>query len=82
MSFLSIHVKFIRTIFLNTKRRGALAVFELAYNARITMDEAAALLEKWEQTNIARKVYTEEGVPIYMVSGVVSKEQRLASEHV
>ncbi|NRS15603.1 DNA primase [Brevibacillus sp. HB1.4B] len=65
-----------------TKKGGALAVYELAYNARITMDEAAKVLEKWEQTNIARKVYPEEGVPVYMVSGVVSKEQRLSSEHV
>ncbi|CAI8720395.1 hypothetical protein EMIT07CA2_120076 [Brevibacillus sp. IT-7CA2] len=29
-----------------TKKGGALAVYELAYNARITMDEAAMLLEK------------------------------------
>ncbi|MGG4454082.1 DNA primase [Brevibacillus porteri] len=65
-----------------TKKGGALAVYELAYNARITMDEAARLLEKWEQTNIARKVYAEEGAPVYMVSGLVSKEQRLRSEHV
>lgn len=65
-----------------TKKGGALAVYELAYNARITMDEAAMLLEKWEQTNIARKVYSEEGAPVYLVSGVVSKEQRLRSEHV
>ncbi|GED57788.1 DNA primase [Brevibacillus formosus] len=65
-----------------TKKGGALAVYELAYNARITMDEAAMLLEKWEQTNIARKVYSEEGAPVYVVSGVVSKEQRLRSEHV
>lgn len=65
-----------------TKKGGALAVYELAYNARITMDEAAMLLEKWEQTNIARKVYAEEGAPIYMVSGLASKEQRLRSEHV
>ncbi|MBG9945493.1 DNA primase [Brevibacillus formosus] len=65
-----------------TKKGGAVAVYELAYNARITMDEAAMLLEKWEQTNIARKVYSEEGAPVYVVSGVVSKEQRLRSEHV
>ncbi|MED1918071.1 DNA primase [Bacillus thuringiensis] len=65
-----------------TKKGGALAVYELAYNARITMDEAATLLEKWEQTSIARKVYSEEGAPVYMVSGLVSKEQRLRSEHV
>ncbi|MFC8688543.1 DNA primase [Brevibacillus porteri] len=65
-----------------TKNGGTLAVYELAYNARITMDEAAALLEKWEQTNIARKVYAEAGAPVYVVSGLVSKEQRLRSEHV
>ncbi|WP_429841553.1 DNA primase [Brevibacillus sp. FIR094] len=65
-----------------TKNGGAVAVYELAYNARITMDEAATLLEKWEQTNIARKVYAEEGVPIYMVGGMVSQEQRQRSEHV
>ncbi|MFS0555965.1 DNA primase [Brevibacillus sp. 179-C9.3 HS] len=64
------------------KKGGSVAVYELAYNARITMDEAAKVLEKWEQTNIARKVYSQEGVPIYMVSGVVSQEQRQRSEHV
>ncbi|MFG0216603.1 DNA primase [Brevibacillus porteri] len=65
-----------------TKKGGTLAVYELAYNARITMDEAATFLEKWEQTDMARKVYSEEGTPVYVVSGVVSKEQRLQSEHV
>ncbi|GAB1528735.1 MULTISPECIES: DNA primase [Brevibacillus] len=65
-----------------TKKGGTLAVYELAYNARITMDEAATFLEKWEQTDMARKVYSEEGAPVYVVSGVVSKEQRLQSEHV
>ncbi|MFF0826278.1 hypothetical protein ACFYU8_04270 [Brevibacillus sp. NPDC003359] len=35
-----------------TKKGGAVAVYELAYNARITMDEAAKVLEKWEQTKV------------------------------
>lgn len=65
-----------------TKKGGTLAVYELAYNARITMDEAATFLEKWEQTDMARKVYSEEDAPVYVVSGVVTKEQRLQSEHV
>lgn len=67
---------------LATKKGGAVAVYELAYNARITMDEAAKVLGLWEQSELARKVYSEDGVPTYVVSGLLSKEQRLQSEHV
>ncbi|WP_289139827.1 DNA primase [uncultured Brevibacillus sp.] len=61
---------------------GSLAVYELAYNALITMKEAAKVLEKWEQMNVARKKETDDNVPTYMISGVVPMEQRLRSEHV
>lgn len=66
-----------------THRNGQLTVHELAYNAMVSMKEAAKLLKKWELANIARRIEIGEGfVPVYIISGVVSKEQRLASERV
>lgn len=65
------------------QRDGRLTVHELAYNAVISMEEAATLLEKWEHNQLARKVESNDGfVPTYIINGIVPQEQRLASEHV
>lgn len=64
-------------------KEGALTVYELAYNALMTMEEADNLLRKWERANIARKVEQgEDSAPLYMISGVVSMSERMKSEHV
>lgn len=65
------------------KKGGALTVYELAYNALMTMEEADNLLREWERVNIARRVEQgEDSAPLYMISGVVSMSERLESEHV
>lgn len=64
-------------------KKGALTVYELAYNALMPMAEADRLLRKWERMNIARRVEPkEESAPLYIISGVVSMNDRLESEHV
>lgn len=64
-------------------KMGALTVYEVAFHAFMTMEEADKLLRKWERENIARKVEQgEDSAPLYMISGVVSMRERLESEHV
>lgn len=64
-------------------KKGALTVYELAFNALMPMAEADRLLRKWERMNIARRVEPEEeSAPLYIISGVVSMNDRLESEHV
>ncbi|HBZ84092.1 MULTISPECIES: hypothetical protein [Brevibacillus] len=65
------------------RKNGRLTVHELAYNAVVSMEEAAKLLKKWELDGFARKMdASEEFVPVYIISGIVSKEQRRTSERV
>ncbi|QOS98036.1 hypothetical protein JNUCC42_16075 [Brevibacterium sp. JNUCC-42] len=46
------------------------------------MEEAAQILRKWEQEELARSMEHPDQIPYYKINGVLSMEQRLTAEHV
>ncbi|MBG9787634.1 hypothetical protein [Brevibacillus laterosporus] len=64
------------------QKGGALTIHEFAYGAGIRMEEAAQILRKWEQEELARSMEHPDQIPYYKINGVLSMEQRLSSEYV